>query len=304
MNIQTAIDILEIDLIKIVDKPYLKRQYHKMALKYHPDKNENKQEANEKFQQINEAYFYLSNLNENDVDKSYTTKEDVSYTNMLNVFIKTLLQSNTTNFESICSIIKEIVNNCQMISIKLFEGLDKHTAIEIYEFICNHKSVLHVSSETIESVKKIITDKFKNDQIYILNPSIDDLFENNVYKLVVGDNTYFVPLWHNELYFGDEKSNEGEIIVKCVPELPENISIDENNNLLVHFDINFTKEILNTPTMEIHIGKKTLILQVDALCIKKSQIIMFKYQGVSKIIDNDIYNVSKKSDVILYCNFV
>ena len=50
--------------------------------------------------------------------------------------------------------------------------------------------------------------------------------------MVVGDKTYFVPLWHNELYFGDEKSNEGEIIVKCVPELPENISIDENNNLL------------------------------------------------------------------------
>ena len=207
MSSQSKRDLYEVlGVSKTASQDEISKAYRRMALKYHPDKNENKQEANERFQQINEAYFYLSNLNEKDVDKTTTTKEDVSYTNMLNVFMKTLLQSNTTNFESICRIVKEIVNNCQMISIKLFEGLDKYTAIEIYEFICSNKSVLHVSSETIESVKKIITDKFKNDQIYILNPSIDDLFESNVYKLVVGGNTYFVPLWHNELYFGNEKT--------------------------------------------------------------------------------------------------
>ena len=64
MDIQRAAEILEIELIKIVDQPFVKKQYHKLALQYHPDKNVNTPDCNIKFQQINEAYNYLKEMNE------------------------------------------------------------------------------------------------------------------------------------------------------------------------------------------------------------------------------------------------
>src|SRR4030042_370255 len=38
----------------------MKRAYRKLAMKYHPDRNPNKKEAEERFKEINEAYAVLS----------------------------------------------------------------------------------------------------------------------------------------------------------------------------------------------------------------------------------------------------
>ena len=48
----------------------IKRAYRKLAMKYHPDKNPNKKEAEERFKEINEAYAVLS---DKDKRKQYDT---------------------------------------------------------------------------------------------------------------------------------------------------------------------------------------------------------------------------------------
>ena len=63
MNHTEAFEILEIDLRVIspndITLEYLKKQYRRLALKNHPDKNNNSVESNARFKQINEAYDYL-----------------------------------------------------------------------------------------------------------------------------------------------------------------------------------------------------------------------------------------------------
>ena len=51
-------DILGVS--KSASDPEIKRAYRKLAMKFHPDKNPNKKEAEERFKEINEAYAVLS----------------------------------------------------------------------------------------------------------------------------------------------------------------------------------------------------------------------------------------------------
>ena len=46
---------------KTATEDEIKKAYRKLAVKYHPDKNEGDKEAEKKFQEISEAYNVLSN---------------------------------------------------------------------------------------------------------------------------------------------------------------------------------------------------------------------------------------------------
>ena len=57
----TEIDYYEIlEITRDADSDEIKKAYRKMALKFHPDRNQGDKEAEEKFKQINEAYQVLS----------------------------------------------------------------------------------------------------------------------------------------------------------------------------------------------------------------------------------------------------
>ena len=47
-------------LQKGADESQIKSAFRKMAMKYHPDRNPNDKEAEEKFKEVNEAYSVLS----------------------------------------------------------------------------------------------------------------------------------------------------------------------------------------------------------------------------------------------------
>ena len=138
--------------------------------------------------------------------------------------------------------------------------------------------------------------------MYILNPTIDDLFENNIYKLVVNGNTYLVPLWHTELYYD---ANGHDIIVLCVPTLSDNVSIDENNNLLVDLELNDCNltTLFDSVVIPVNLGKKTFEIPIDALHIKRVQNYVLYNEGISQIIEKDTYNTSKKANIIFNIRF-
>jgi len=321
MNYQKAIDILEIDInnidFKSTSSAYIKRCYHKQALKYHPDKNGNTPESTERFKLINESYDFLKRednlLNNNNINQ---TDETTSvYKDILQLFLKGILDGKYS--ESISTIIKEIILNFsevkKMASLKMFDGLDKETTINIYNFLSKYRSLFHFSNEFLDKVKDIIIKKHDDIMVYVLNPSIDDLLNNNVYKLYVEEELYLVPLWHSEMYF-DVKKKEieskdikeiKEIIVLCDPELPKNISIDEDNNLYVEVNLNVADISLflsSSKIMKVFIGKKELDIPLCDLYIRDTQIYRIKNQGLTKIQEYDIYDISDKCDIIVKIN--
>ena len=313
MNYQKAFNILEIDLSQVgyndISIDYIKKQYRKLALKNHPDKNGNTPESNEKFKQINEAYHYLkkemkydtTNYNDNDNDNDTTNDNDIDndntsslYFDILKEFMKTVFEGKYN--EMISKIVNDIMITGKKISIKLFDELDKDTTLTIYNFLSNNRYTLHLSQDILDVIRNIVLQKYNNVEIYTLNPSINDLLNNNVYKLVINEEVFLVPLWHNELYF----DNSGcEIIVICNPELPDNIEIDDDNN--IYININFSdyyEKILNNNPIIVNIGDKSFEIPISELYMRREQIYRIKNVGLSKI-KNDIYDVSEKSDIIV-----
>jgi len=311
MDIQLACDVLELDFLNImtITPESLKKKYHKLALQHHPDKNGNTVEANEKFKSIKEAYEYLrfgligdepDNNKSNPFSSFDFSREEekgsTGYLSILEIFIQTIITGNCSAV--ITSIIKDIVVGCKQVTIKLFEDLDKERSIEVYTFLTRYKSILYISDETIEEVKTVLMEKIKDDQIIVLNPSVDDLLDCNIYKLNLGSKMYLVPLWHNELYF-DGLSGE-DIIVKCVPDLPANMTIDENNNLVVRVSILFSSLLLKTEFVYFEVGKKKFGIPTNKLFIKPLQQFTMRKCGIAQIMDHssEMYNILQRADII------
>jgi hypothetical protein len=118
-----------------------------------------------------------------------------------------------------------------------------------------------------------------------------------------------VPLWHNELYFDSQDTetntnNKSEIIVLCNPELPENISIDEDNNIHIELKIEANKMselILGGQDIIVNLGSnnKQINIPLKQLYMKKEQYYTIRCEGITQILENDIYNISCKGDIIV-----
>jgi hypothetical protein len=301
MNSTLAREIIGFDENEPITRDELKRKYRRLALQFHPDKNGNSAESAENFKMIHEAYEYLqiyivSQSDDLQDDATPTTASEAGddYMTMLQRFIGSIIQS-----PNMSDIIKEIVmNGCKKMSTRLFENMSKDTSIELLSFISKHRNILHIDPDTIQGVREIILEKYKNDQIYILNPSLDDLLENNVYKLDVDGKIYLVPLWHSEVYFDGSGC---DIIVQCIPDLPANMYIDENNALHVNINAPFTISLLDSPVVLFKLGKQSFPLQVQ---FKRTQTSYLHNQGISVIDEKNMYNIFPKGGVYVKITFV
>lgn len=293
MNHETAIDLLGLKSCNFTIEE-LKKKYRKLALQKHPDKNGNTKESCEEFRLIYDAYVYLKtdfdcsdNGNmDTDADSDNSFDSNVSYVGLIAKFLSGLQYN-----EVFIKVVQELL--ASKFSWKLIERLDSDMLLNIYNFLSSYRLVFGITDEILANLKKAIVNKYKH--VYVLNPKLTDLLENKVYKLMVDDRLYMVPLWHKEIYF--DCSNNEEIIVICEPVLPENIKIDEENNILVELTIR-KNELFSTDRITFAYEGLSFEIPFNRLFIKREQTYKFFKSGITRITD-DIYNVSDKSDIIV-----
>lgn len=296
MNYPKACKLLHIDTNEPLSTDKLKSHYRTSALKYHPDKNTSPN-ANEEFQNINEAYQYLqkySNVNNND-----NINWNMTYSDMLMSFIQNIIPIDRDS-QILHIIIQKINHLCENKTVDLLNSIDKDILIKIYNLIKKNQEILQFGDELIEIVESVISDKTKHDEVIILNPTIHDLLEDNLYRLTINNGTYVIPLWHNELVY-DNCGND--IYVKCNPILEDDVRLDESNNLHISKTLKIS-EIWGKEEVMIKIHNIELKIYTNKLKFMKTQIIRFVGSGISQINVKNIYDVSSRCDVYMTLDLI
>ena len=283
MNYKKARDLL--DLNDKFNSKDIKKAYYKKALLYHPDKNP---DGESMFKQINEAYIYLQNNFDSD-----TKRENLSFFYFLNNFI---LPNGEINKPLINQSLQNLMKNYEKNIIKIFQKMNKENSISIYKFVCKHSDILSISVDILKDMKSILHKKMISDNIIILNPSIDDLLNDKIYKLEFNNRMFYIPLWHNEISYD---ISDNDLIVKCIPELKPELSIDNNNN--IYYKVYSTiQKVFEERNITIKLAEnKQWNIPSQKLCITPHQIYTLEEQGLFCINNNNIYDTKKRAHIYI-----
>jgi len=318
MNYPNACSILQIDPNKI-SLEVIRKQYKLLALKYHPDKND-AADAADVYRKIKEAHDYLieglnESSNESDYDESDYDEEDTdispaskiyqkikessSYIGIAVSFIETLYNNKNFQKQVFHPIMMRILLGCEDKGLQIFETMDKTRAQKVLNIISLYRDAFHISDDFLQKAQDILESKTDIIEVdverVVLNPNIDDLYNQSVFKLRIDENTsVLVPLWFSELIY--EKENT---IVECIPELPEHITLDEHNNIHVRLSY-LISDIWKRDIIEIEVGSRIFKILTRDLKLMRYQIFAHMNMGIPVPNEKNIFKTDKLSNVIIH----
>lgn len=290
MNRKKAFEILQLEPYNNTKKQ-IKKAYYTLAIKYHPDKSTSN---SEKFIEIKEAYDFLITYESIECDEDENDAND--YISLLQKCIK--LVSPNTNWSNLFmdTTFKNIINDCENISLKIFNDLSKEKSIEIFSFLSTYKKIFHISDETLKNMSDILKKKRRNDNLILLTPTLDDLFEEKIYILELCEKKFYIPLWCHMLSYDVDGD---DLVINCDPQLPDNIFIDDQNNIFVNVSYNVSSLIKED--LIFHLGSNEFKIKSSELFIKEKQTYTLYNKGIPRFNQDNIYDV-KKSNIYVNIN--
>ena len=201
----------------------IRNAYKKMAMKYHPDKNDD-ENANEKFNEVNKAYNYLINNNKffnNYYEKLGLNKDHLN--KCVNIFFNNFIYKHKYHLNKKLNIkcsLEELYNGC------------------IKDISYNRKFAISPTNFKIvkNKIKLIIKPGYKNNQEIIYNELGDSLEYNNKPK----DLILIIKEVENEIF----KRNNDDLICNINLSLKEalicntQLEIPHLNNNIIKYNIN------------------------------------------------------------------
>jgi len=301
MNSQQAYKVLDLEPGAAYET--IRRQYKMLALKYHPDKNK-ADGAVDKYREIKEAHDVLcdkqSGPHTDDWFSKYgldkTALGSSTYARAASDFFEMIYNDEQFQRRVFHPLLMRVVGSCEEKAIDLFKKMEKAKARKLYDILILYQDTLHLSADTLAKIHQVIEAHEPLDEsldikdIVVLNPNLDDLLDQSVYKLKQDDGQIvFVPLWHRELEYDG-------VFVDCLPTLPDNVELDEYNNIYVKCELK-VGDLWDKDGLEVRVGTRTYNLDVGQLRLVSRQTVQVDGHGIPVPNEADIFNVSRLSNI-------
>jgi len=281
----------------------VKRCFRVLALKYHPDKN-NDEDASIKFQEVYEAYEYINNNDWIKVSKEEGNYYDKRFDNVFDIFMKTFKSKGGIRIDPVLlnNLLHLISIGCKKLSKRMIDMFDKESLLKMLSYAIQLKDILGLTKEDITEMEYSLKSNDEDNEVYLLNPNLNNLLLDQIYVLNHNNKKLYIPLWHSEVIY--DLSGE-TIVTRCVPELPEHISIDEDNNLHIKIEI-CLKDLLKTRMIDVseYTPQTETKIPVDLLFMRKEQTYILKNKGISVINTKEIFNISNRANLIFYIKII
>ena len=76
-----------------------------------------------------------------------------------------------------------VSNNYLDVSMKIFDSLSQENSMEAFQLLEKYGSLFHLSPSILSQCKEKIQKKMKDNQLLVLNPTLEDITSHNIFIL-------------------------------------------------------------------------------------------------------------------------
>ena len=274
MDLKTAREILGLEP-GVFDYAVIRKAYLSKSLETHPDKIGG---DGTPFKRVNEAYHFMeeaSAKSSNNPDVSMEDISSMSYAAILARYINSYSKAGNArgrgirvSEEAIQSIAERLGANCQAMAERAIRGLDRGTQMKIIDCIgkCSHLFNLD-SHEWINELAEQNKVHEENECVKIIEPTLEEMLNDRVMIVEEGGETFYVPLWHEEVVF--EKAG-APFIVRCKPKLPKQTYIGADNTLHTALSMK-ASQVIRDGKIRFELGGKAFEIPGNRLSMVRAQ---------------------------------